>query len=105
MSKKQAPSSTKSANPKHVTYVKNRERKLEKHLKLFPNDKVAETCYASGAFSSYRRRTPKTKVWSKQDIAAVKLYKAAGLSGKRYLSDKMKLKKGFAAAKIGTPSA
>ena len=98
---KSAPTSGKTANPKHATYVKNRERKLIRHLKKQPNDKVAELCLSSGMYTSYRRKTPKTQVWSKQDIAAVQLYKMAGLSGKAFLADKLKQKKGFSTAKTG----
>lgn len=100
---KAAPTSGKTANPKHATYVKNRERKLLRHLKKYPNDKVAELCMSSGMYTSYRRKTPKTKAWSKQDIAGVKLYVLAGLSGKAFLADKLKQKKGFStSAKSGT---
>jgi len=92
-----------SGNPKHATYVRNRERKLLRHLKKYPNDKVAELCVSSGMYTSYRRKTPKSKAWSTQDIAAVQLYVMAGLSGKAFLADKLKLKKGLStSAKSGT---
>jgi|WetSurMetagenome_2_1015567.scaffolds.fasta_scaffold18012_2 hypothetical protein len=85
--------SGKSVSPKHVTYVKNRERTLINHLKTFPNDKVALVALDNGTYKSYRRKTPKTTMWSKQDIAAVKLYIMAGRTGKDFLADKMKAKK------------
>jgi hypothetical protein len=93
MSKVKAAPSGKTVTPKHVTYVKNRERTLINHLKKFPNDKVALIAFDNGTYKSYRRKTPKTTAWSKQDIAAVKLYIMAGRSGKDFLADKMKARK------------
>jgi ribosomal protein S15P/S13E len=93
MAKAKAPSSEKGVNPKMVAYIRNRERKLLRHLKEFPNDKTAMTALDSGSYKSYRRKTPKSQMWSKTDIAAVQLYIAAGRTGKDYLADKMKAKK------------
>ena len=93
MAKAKASSSEKGANPKMLTYIRNRERKLLKHLKEFPNDKVAMTAFDSGSYRSYRRKTPKTQAWSKSDIAAVQLYIAAGRTGKDFLADKIRAKK------------
>lgn len=43
-------------------YSKNKKRKLERHLKKYPNDTVAENCLKNGAKGfSYSRSTPKTR--------------------------------------------
>lgn len=51
--------------------VKNRTRKLEKHLKLFPNDEQAKEALKKGL--SYRRKTPYNRPWKSaplQEFAA-----------------------------------
>lgn len=44
-----------------MVWAKNRKAKLERHLKAQPND---EQAVAATKNISYRRKTPKTKVWS-----------------------------------------
>lgn len=54
-------------------WASNRKRKLQKQLKLQPNNaKQIETAIGN---ISYRRSTPKTKQWSHNSIALAKLFK------------------------------
>ena len=71
--------------------LKNRTNRMHRHLKNHPNDKQAHAALNKGLVS-YRRKTPRTYMWSKQDIEAVQLFIAAGCSGKEYLELKNKLK-------------
>lgn len=86
MAKSKAPTTVGKPN----NTAANRERRLLKHLSNFPNDKVAELAMKNPCPI---RKKPKSKVWSKQDIAAVKLYILAGKTGKDYLADKNKNRK------------
>lgn len=54
------------------TWEVNRKRKLAKHLKKHPNDKVAER--ATHAIK-YRRGTPKDPQWTPGNVRIAKLFK------------------------------
>jgi hypothetical protein len=58
-------------------YAINKEKKLTKHLKKFPNDTTAAKALKAGNFS-YKRAAPKKKEWSSTDIHFAKLYKEFG---------------------------
>lgn len=50
----------------------NRLKKLERHMKRFPEDKTAERATLNVV---YRRKTPKTQQWSHTQIAIARLFK------------------------------
>jgi hypothetical protein len=52
-------------------FAENRKRKLLKQKKLQPNNKQLDTALAD---IHWRRKTPKTKVWSKSAIRLAKLF-------------------------------
>lgn len=54
-------------------YSQNRERKLRRALKRNPNNIQIETALKN---VSYRRHTPKTRVWSKSAISTAMLMKS-----------------------------
>jgi hypothetical protein len=54
------------------TWETNRKRKLAKHLKKHPNDKVAQQ--ATNAIK-YRRGTPKDPQWTPGNVRIAKLFK------------------------------
>ena len=54
------------------TWETNRKRKLAKHLKKHPNDKVAQQ--ATNAIK-YRRSTPKDPQWTPGNVRIAKLFK------------------------------
>lgn len=54
------------------TWEVNRKRKLAKHLKKHPNDKVAEQATHG---IKYRRGTPKDPQWTPGNIRIAKLFK------------------------------
>lgn len=98
MAKQNAPSTNTN---KVSTTSSNRTSRVSKHIKNNPNDKYAEQMLnREGA----GRKKPITEHWTKRDIAAVKLYKLAGLSGKDFIADKIKHKKSLSASKSGTTS-
>lgn len=41
----------------------NKKRKIEKHLKKFPNDLQAVKTLESGSYNNWARSTPVTRVW------------------------------------------
>lgn len=63
-----------SANYKSSSkWMSNRKRKLEKQLKLQPNNEQVKEALKN---IKYRRKTPGDKsIWSKQNIAIAKLFK------------------------------
>lgn len=77
------------------TYARNKQRKLERHLKSFPEDSVAKKCLESGLKGgfSWKRRTPQTKQWSKPDKYQAQLWTSLGYSGKKYIDFIRALKK------------
>lgn len=50
----------------------NRLKKLERHMKRFPEDKVAEKATLNIV---YRRKTPKNREWSHSQIRMAELFK------------------------------
>jgi len=50
----------------------NRLKKLERHMKQFPEDKIAERALSNVV---YRRKTPKTQEWSHSQIRLAELFK------------------------------
>lgn len=50
----------------------NRLKKLERHIKRFPEDKIAEKAVSNVV---YRRKDPKTQQWSHTQIAIARLFK------------------------------
>jgi hypothetical protein len=58
-------------------YAINKEKKLIKHLKKFPNDITASKTLKAGNFT-YKRSAPQKKEWSATDIYYAKLYKEFG---------------------------
>lgn len=60
-------------------YAKNKQRKLERHLKYYPNDSQAKE--ALNNIQSYRRKAPINKIWSKEKKKAAYQYRKAGLNG------------------------
>ena len=57
-----------------MTWAKNRAAKLARHLKAHPSDAQA---VAASKNISYRRKTPKTQVWSSTMRATARIFKLA----------------------------
>ncbi len=68
-----------SAYQSQGRYAKNKQRKLERHLKFYPNDSQARE--ALNNIQSYRRKAPINKIWSKEQKKAAYDYRKAGLNG------------------------
>lgn len=69
-------------------FAKNKRRKLEKHVKLYPDDLKAKKVLEEGIKEgfSYKRKTPKSSVWSKSDKHIVQLmHSVDGTTGKQFL--------------------
>lgn len=65
--------------------VKNRTRKLKKHLEKQPNDKQAQSALDSGL--RYRRKTPNKKVWTPQQKWYAEMLSSVGLNGNIALNE------------------
>ena len=57
-----------------MTWAKNRATKLARHIKAHPGDAQAVTASKN---ISYRRKTPKTNVWSSTMRATARIFKLA----------------------------
>ena len=68
-------------------YTKNKRKKLEKHIKLHPND--AQTAAAFGKISeSSIRKTPNSYVWGKRQQAYAEQLASLGYNGMAALGGK-----------------
>jgi len=83
-------------------YAKNKLLKLERHLKKFPEDKIAETCLNNGLKIgfSYKRKTTNTPFWSHTDKHFAELWASLGHHGDKYLDFLKKLKTGKVPAAV-----
>lgn len=82
MAKSKAQASSKAATGSN--YERNRQRRLEKHLKSHPND--AQSAKAEGNLS-YRRKTPKAKNgWVHKTYAQVPMELRKTIMGKANLT-------------------
>ena len=62
------------------TCAKNRKRKLERHLKKYPNDVTASVALKKGP--GYRRKKPNnSKLWTRQKKEYAHLLKTLGYNG------------------------
>lgn len=57
----------------------NKRKKIERHLKNFPDDQCAVSALKRGFV--YSRKSPKAKVWSRSDKATATLFTEFGRSG------------------------
>lgn len=72
-------------------FASNKRRKLEKHMKLFPNDKKTEAVLTDGIKNgfSYKRKSPISPIWGKGDKKLLALiHSIDGTSGKEFLTNK-----------------
>lgn len=67
------------------TFSTNKKAKLNRHLKNNPNDDTAKEALKN--VPSYRRKTPKQKVWTAETRYLAQLFKKAGNKGSDALFD------------------
>lgn len=61
-------------------FAANKKKKLERHLKKYPNDAQAAKVLKAGKFD-WKRCTPKAKVWTQELKQFAAQLRQAGLSG------------------------
>ena len=83
-------------------YAKNKLKKMERHLKKYPNDKIAEKCLETGLKTgfAYKRKTPNTPTWSHTDKHHAEVWASLGHNGNKYLDYLKKLKVGKVPAAV-----
>jgi hypothetical protein len=72
-------------------FARNKLRKLTRHMKQFPNDKVTAAVLETGIKHGfvYKRKEPIAPCWSKSDKAMLGLmHSIDGITGKEYLENK-----------------
>lgn len=77
-------------------YAKNKLKKLERHLKKYPDDKIAQACLDTGlkVGFAYKRKTTNTPFWSHTDKHHAEVWASLGHHGQKYLDYVKKLKTG-----------
>jgi len=75
-------------------FAKNKKRKLENHLKLFPNDAVTKKCLENGLKFGFdwKRKTPRTPMWSHTDKHHAGVWASLGHHGSKYIEYMKKLR-------------
>lgn len=68
-------------------YKKNREAKLMRHLKKYPNDEQAQQALKD-VTDTPRRSTPKTRVWSSVAREVAQMLARVGINGNHALGGK-----------------
>lgn len=88
MGKKASGKNVQAAYKSENRVVKNRIRRLERHLKKYPNDTVAQTALKDGP--ERRRYTPSKNVWGPLDKYFAELYASVGINGNEVIERKKK---------------
>ncbi len=78
--------SSRSKSKSHTAYYSGynhtaqRRKRLERHMKKFPNDAQAQSALdrAKAGTLHYRRKTPKTEVWSSHNKKMAHLFRQIG---------------------------
>lgn len=68
------------------TYASNKQAKLKRHLRKFPNDETAKKALAEIS-STPKRGTPKGKMWSAKTRYIAQLFASVGINGLHSLNN------------------
>lgn len=69
-------------------YAVNKRTKLERHMKNFPNDEVAQAALAAlSSTSPPKRGTPKSRVWSAAARDLAQMFALVGINGHHALEN------------------
>ncbi len=80
-----------SAYKTQARYAKNKRKKLERHIKKFPNDEAAKAALKAVS-STPSRKAPKAKVWTHPKIETARMFAKVGLNGNLALGGKFEVK-------------
>lgn len=96
MGKKASGKNTQAAYKIEGRCERNRKRRLERHLKKYPNDDCAKTALSNGP--ERRRYTPHKKTWGPLDKYFAAVYASVGISG-NVVIERKKRRNSFVAMK------
>lgn len=85
-SKSQSKKNQHTAYKAEGRWAKNKKRKIERHLKQFPNDEVAQRALGNIG-STPKRKTPNNKMWLPSQRTLAQIYASMGINGHHALGN------------------